>query len=374
LKTIWQYQELLPSMEDQFKISLGEGQTPLIRSRHIGPSHGMENLYFKLEMLNPTGSYKDRFAACAVADLLSRNVNFCLATSSGNTGAALSAYCAAADITCFLAIVDGAPQGKLQQMQVYGGNTLMIKDFGKSLPVTEAVFEELNDLANKYDSGVLISAYKYSPVGMAGVQTISYELAEQLPSGIDHVFSPSGGGGLTLAVIKGFNAWEKRFAGFKVPRIHCVQPEGNNTIVACLRSGYACAKAIPFSTTTISGLQVPGVIDGHELVPLLLKTGGTGHLVKDDSVYECQAQLATCEGIYCEPAGATALAGVISALQKGEIKKDDFIVCLITGHGFKDAASGEKLAQKTGGKYFSSLNESLHYIKSNITQNQLAYE
>src|SRR5690606_34975203 len=99
---------------------LGEGNTPLVKSRQLGPALGLPNLYFKLEMLNPSGSYKDRFAASAVSELLDKDLKFCLATSSGNTGAALAAYCAAADIKCFLAIVDGAPSGKLQQMQVYG--------------------------------------------------------------------------------------------------------------------------------------------------------------------------------------------------------------------------------------------------------------
>src|SRR5690606_21319120 len=110
---------LLPDMREKSRITLGEGGTPLLKSRHIGSVLGLNNLYFKLEMLNPSGSYKDRFAAAAVSQLAGQSVSFCLATSSGNTGAALAAYCGAAGIPCYIAIVDGAPSGKLQQMQIY---------------------------------------------------------------------------------------------------------------------------------------------------------------------------------------------------------------------------------------------------------------
>ena len=91
MKGIWKYSHLLPQVDESCKLTLGEGGTPLVKSRSLGPALGLENLYFKLEMLNPTGSYKDRFAAIAVSDLLQKKMRFCLATSSGNPGAALAA-------------------------------------------------------------------------------------------------------------------------------------------------------------------------------------------------------------------------------------------------------------------------------------------
>ena len=87
---MWQYQEYLPPIKDKQLISIGEGNTPLVKSRYIGPSLGLQNLYFKLENLNPTGSYKDRFASAFVSSLLEKGAGLCIATSSGNTGAALS--------------------------------------------------------------------------------------------------------------------------------------------------------------------------------------------------------------------------------------------------------------------------------------------
>ena len=319
MKGIWKYSHLLPQIEESCKITLGEGGTPLVKYTRLGPAMGLENLYFKLEMLNPSGSYKDRFAACAVSDLLQKRMKFCLATSSGNTGAALAAYCASADIKCLLTVVDGAPIGKMKQMQVYGCQTLMVKGFGKDVEVTKDIMSNLKATAESHETAVQISAYRYSPIGMAGVQTIAYEIAESLFNETDHVFSPAGGGGLTLAVVKGFNTWKDFSPGFRIPRVHCVQPMGNNTISGPLRNGISNAGEIAESTTSISGLQVPNVLDGDEVISMCKAINGTGYIVADEWIYQCQEELANQEGIFCEPAGAVALAGLKRALENNEI-------------------------------------------------------
>lgn len=366
MKGIWKYSHLLPQIEESSKLTLGEGGTPLVRSKRLGPAMGLDNLYFKLEMLNPSGSYKDRFAAIAVSDLLQKRMKFCLATSSGNTGAALAAYCAAADIKCFLTVVDGAPIGKMKQMQVYGCETLMVKDFGKNADVTKDVMHQLNVLAETHKTDIQISAYKLSPIGMAGVQTIAYEIAESLPEQTCHVFSPAGGGGLTLAILKGFNFWKDHNPGYRVPKVHCVQPEGNDTIAGPLRKGLSGAEEIPKSTTTISGLQVPNVLDGDEVLKMCRAVNGTGYTVADGAIYQCQEELSKQEGIFCEPAGAVALAGLKQALNNGEIKKNDYIVCIVTGHGFKDPDSADKIAASTADHYFMDSKVCFSYINSQI--------
>ncbi|MES1250354.1 MAG: pyridoxal-phosphate dependent enzyme, partial [Chitinophaga rupis] len=352
MKGIWKYSTLLPEMEEDYRLMLGEGDTPLVRSGHLGPALGLDHLYFKLEMTNPSGSYKDRFAASAVADLLRRGSPVCIATSSGNTGAALAAYCAVAGMPCLLAIVDGAPAGKLKQMQAYGAETLMIKDFGKDLRVTGEVMEGLTQIAKEHGSLVQISAYCSNPVGMAGVQTIAYEIAEEFPFVRKQVFSPAGGGGLTLAMTEGFSVWKQVHRGFVYPKVHCVQPEGNNTISAALRDGGREARGIGGSTTSISGLQVPALLDGHRVVASCRASGGTGYVVSDELVFGCQKELARKEGIFCEPAGAVAYAGVLQALQAGELDRTDHIICLVTGHGFKDPAGVDRMAGSGVSRYF----------------------
>jgi threonine synthase len=353
LKGIWKFSDLLPPIEPAYQVTLGEGDTPLVHSKQIGRLLGFENLYFKLEMLNPTGSYKDRFASCAISDMLQKKLTFCFSTSSGNTGSAMSAYCAASGLRCFLVIVDGAPQGKLRQMQVYGSDTIIIREFGKDVNVTKEVIDRITDTALRHHSSVQISSYSHSPVGMAGVQTIAYEIAEAMTDGDVHIFSPAGGGGLTCAILQGFGTWKKNHPQFRLPKIHCVQPIGNDTIASALRNGLSKAIEIHASTTAISGLQVPAVLDGDEVVAGCRESGGNGHIVSDELIYECQEQLASREGIFCEPAGAVSLAGLRKAIANNEINRNATIVCLVTGHGFKDSVSGNKIAEKAGTRYFS---------------------
>ena len=125
--------------------------------------------------------------------------------------------------------------------------------------------------------GVQISAYCYSPVGMAGVQTIAYELADALPDQHLQVFVPAGGGGLTLAVAKGFDRVKARAA------INCVQPAGNDTIASPLRAGRYEAVQIMSSATTISGLQVPNVLDGDAVIDACRISGGNGFIATEAS-------------------------------------------------------------------------------------------
>jgi threonine synthase len=340
---MWHYANFLPPVDHISRITIGEGQTPLVRSRYIGPSLGLSNLFFKLESLNPTGSYKDRFAAAFVSGLRQKKSSFCVATSSGNTGAALAAYCGAAQIECYIIVVDGAPEAKLQQMQFYGGKILVVKDFGLDTAVTNQVFETLEKFTATNNISLPISAYRYCAEGMLGVQTIAYEISDDLNGKIDHIFSPAGGGGLALAMAKGMITYNSKAEC----KVHCVQPVGNNTIAGPLADGLDFAQEIPASTTSISGVQVPGILDGTETIHFCRQTGGTGILVDDNKVLEMQQLLAAKEGIFCEPAAAISVRGLVEALNKNLVQKNENIVCLITGSGFKDMKSVEKAVAPT---------------------------
>jgi threonine synthase len=361
LKGISKYKSLLALPQELAPFSLGEGNTPLIRSRQIGPEMGFPNLYFKLESSNPSGSYKDRFAAFAIADILANKGKICIATSSGNTGAALAAYAAAAGMPCKIAIVDGAPEGKLKQMRAYGASLYIIKEFGKNREVSERVFDKLSDLARENQTYIQVSAFKYSPVGMTGVQTVSFELAEDLGE-VNNVFVPSGGGGLALAIARGFQAWKKNQVIFDLPAVHCVQPEGNDTIAGNLRKGLGEAKAVENATTKVSGLQVANVIDGTNTLRECRETGGNGYLVSDAETWECQRLLAVKEGIYTEPAGAVALAGCMKAMASGELDKNENAVCIVSGSGFKDPEATEDLIRENPVTYLSNYKEMNQYF------------
>jgi len=321
---------------------LGEGSTAILRSRRIGPAAGLQRLFFKLETTNPTGSFKDRFAAAAVSDMVRRGVRRCLATSSGNTGSALAAYCAAAGLPCHIVIVDTAPDNKLRQMQAYGAELVKVRQFGSDPDITSATFARLEALGARPDSALAVSAFRYSPTGMTGVQTISYELDEQLDGPIDHVFCPVGGGGLALAVARGFAQLVEMGKALRSPAIECVQPDGNDTVAGPLRDGCERAREV-VSTSEISGLQVATRIDVDLLLAASRASGGTGHVVTDQAIWAVQQRLAREEGIFCEPAGAVALAGCLAAAERGAVERDATIVCLVTGTGFKDGPSIDRM-------------------------------
>jgi threonine synthase len=177
---------------------------------------------------------------------------------------------------------------------------------------------------------------------MSGVQSISYEIAEQLPDA-QYVFSPSGGGVLRLAVARVFKEILAKVLLERSPQIHCVQPIGNDTIASALREGLSAARNIS-CTSQISGLQVPYVIDGNEVIAACRASGGNGHIVEDENTWGMQQRLAREEGVFCEPAGAVALTGALQARRNGEIPDGAKVVCLVTGSGFKDAVSLQRMA------------------------------
>ncbi len=312
------------------QVSLGEGRTPLV------PSVTASGLSFKLECCNPSGSYKDRFIAAEVGRLVARQARACVATSSGNTGSALAAYCARYRIRAVILVNQDAPAGKLAQMQAHGAQVIRIPDFASSAEVTADVFNTLRQFSLGHDVPLVVSAFRYCPDGMQGVQSISAELLDARP---DHVFVPVGGGGLYSAVVQGFQA-----AGW-VPKVHAVQPEGCLTVVASYLRGSREVRPVT-STTRVSGLSVPTDIDATQALTRLLECGGAGLSVSDEEVFAAQRLLLEREGVYSEPAGATAFAGWRKAREQGLVKDGETSICLVTGHGFKDPASVHEAAKR----------------------------
>jgi len=285
---------------------------------------------YKLESLNPTGSYKDRFAAGAVAQMAAAGQRACLATSSGNTGAALAAYAARQGIRSTILVSDRAPVGKLTQMRAHGARVIRVPGFTTDPDLTSRLMERLQEEAIERNTPLVVSAYRYCPVGMERVEA----LGRELPDGA-HVFVPAGSGGLFVAVCRGLAG---RAAG-----VYAVQPKGANTIVAAWERGTDAIVPVE-STTRISVLSVPFDIDASLAVRTLREHRGKALTVADDEVYRAQAHMMREEGLYAEPAGATALAGVWKARMLGWLRAGDEAICLVTGHGFKDPESAESLS------------------------------
>ncbi len=294
----------------------------------------------KLEQLNPTGSYKDRFGSCAVSCMQEQDKRICLATSSGNTGSALAAYCARAGIPCEVFLIETTPAGKTVQMLAYGAKLRRVRGFGLSAEVTEQVMDLLQERADKQGAALQISAFTYSPDGMDGVKSIAYELADSLGE-IDDVFVPVGGGALLTDIFRGFSDFLNAGKIRRLPRIHAVQPEGCATVTEPLRRGESKAAAVQ-CTSMISGLQVPSLIDAQAALEAVRNTQGTGQTLSDSAIYSAQRDLVQ-QGIYCEPAGATAYGGYVQALKQEILTPSQRSVCIVTGHGFKDLESVERI-------------------------------
>jgi len=341
------YARFLPAVGGEGPVDLGQGDTPLVRSRVLGPEAGID-LWFKLESLNPTGSYKDRFAGLAIGLARAAGRRRCVATSSGNTGAALAAFSAAAGLGCALYVSDNAPAGKLEQMLAYGADVYRVENFTIDAAESAKISATLTEAAAARGLELFITAYAVSPVPMEGIKTIAYELDEAL-DGIADVFLPVGGGGLYVATARGFADLVGAGSLDQSPRLHVVQPSGNDTVATPLREGVEAARAVS-TATRISGLGVGYVLDGTTAIGHARATGGRGYLIEEDRIFAVQRRLATEEGILVEPAGATSVAGALAAAARGEVLGPGPVVAILTGHGFKDPASIRAIGTPPGAR------------------------
>ena len=189
--------------------TLGEGRTPLVASVRIGAELGMRRLAFKLESANPSGSYKDRFIAAEITRLLRSGARACVATSSGNTGASLAAYCARYEIHCTILVNEFTPEGKLPQMKAHGAQVVRIRGFGGDARVTAQTFSQLRRFSTEGALPLVVSAFRYCLESMQGVRSLAHELREQTGE-LAHVFVPVGSGGLFTAVCQGLEGSKAR--------------------------------------------------------------------------------------------------------------------------------------------------------------------
>ena len=342
---IWRYAPLLPAAQPEQALTLGEGNTPLVRSERLAAALGLRELWFKYEAANPTGSYKDRIAAVALTRARERGLAGWLATSSGNAGAALAAYGARSGIPGTVVVPANAAPAKLAQIRAYGPRLVPVEGFGASADIDEAVFATLRAVAAERGLALSITAHAFDPYALDGAKTIAFEIVEALVAPPDRVYVPAGGGGLATAMARGFEEWQAIGRAARVPRLAVVQAAGCAPIVRAWERG---APLVPVEavTTTISGVQLAAPPDGAALLAAIARMHGTACAVEDADVYAAQARLAAEEGLLVEPAGALAVAGLIADVAAGSITSDERIVCVLTGSGFKDRAALERLAEQ----------------------------
>ena len=318
---IEKYRDRLPVHDDTRIISLGEGNTPLIRLNHIPRQLSREvDIYVKYEGLNPTGSFKDRGMTMAVTKAVEEGAQAIICASTGNTSASAAAYAARAGIRAFVLIPDGKiAMGKLAQALIEGAVVIQIKgNFDDGMRLVKEVAEHAPvNIVNSIN-----------PYRLQGQKTAAFEIVEELGRAPDFHCLPVGNAGNITAHWMGYDEYYQDGIVGTRPRM----------------VGYQAAGSAPFVTGEM--------VDAPETVATAIRIGhpqswdkawsaqkasdGWFAACTDEEILAAQKRLAQSEGIFCEPASATSLAGAIKDIESGRIPEGSTVVCTLTGHGLKD--------------------------------------
>jgi len=334
--TQWKYFELLPITKRECVVTLGEGGTPLIRSERLAKRLGLKKLYLKDETRNPTASFKDRSMSVGVSKAIELGAKITCTASSGNAAAALAAYSAKAGLECYAFVLEEASIGKISQLQFYGARVFRVKRVKEEVDPT---VQMLRLVAKHYGWYPCPSFGPFNPYQVEGPKTISYEVVEQLGWRTpDWIFIPTGSACLLAGIWKGLKDYLELNFIEELPRLAAIQSTGNAPFVRAFKEGADPMKISPWRNpkTIASGLMDPYPWDGDAGLIALRRSDGLAEAVPDELISEAQKLLASMEGIFAEPSGATGLAGVIKLLNEGILDPSDEIVVLITGSGLKD--------------------------------------
>lgn len=314
--------------------SLGEGDTPLIASRRLGQSLGMDRLHFKNEGRNPSGAFKDRAGAMMAALAVEAGTPGLVTASSGNTATAASAYCAAAGLHCVIMLEPGNPPAKMRQALATGATVVPVEGvFGHGPEGTQDIILEVASRLGYYP------AFVWAPVNpyiLEGIKSISYEVAARLPGSPDVVVSPVGGGDLLTAQWRGYKELQRAGAIDRLPRMVGVQSLAAPPLVEAFNRGDVRVTPLPYARSRISGINVP--FTGEHALAAVRESGGTVIGIQDEAAFDMQRRLGAEEGIWVEPASAAPVAALARLRAEGLVDPDETVVCLLSGAGFKDAA------------------------------------
>jgi threonine synthase len=303
---IERYRDRLPVGPGTPSLTLGEGSTPLVRSERLGEALGVE-LWFKLEGTNPTGSFKDRGMAVAVAKAVEAGVEGIICASTGNTAASAAAYAARAGVTAVVLHPAGAISlAKQAQSRVVGARVLEVRGS------FDAALASCRELA---DRGEFRLVNSLNPDRIQGQKTAVFEIVERLGLAPDVLALPYGGGGNTCAYARGFD------------------DEGAATHIVSVQAAERAA-------TFASAIRIAEPVHAAEVAALAAAGRVEVVTVSDDEITDAWLELASREGLFCEPASAAGLAG----LRKIRLEPGSTVVCVLTGHGLKDTAAVDVLA------------------------------
>ena len=360
-RSLWRYRELLPVTDESKTISLGEGGTPLIKSSNLAAELNMENLYFKDESRNPTGSFKDRGSSIGVSMALEIGAKIVGCTSTGNMAASLAAYAAKANLKCIILIPHGTPIGKILQTLIYEPTVLSVK-----LPYPE-LYKMMFEMALNHK---VYLVHSDSPMRIEGQKTIAYEICEQLNwNPPDTVIVPVSSGGNITAIWKGFK--ELHLLGLidELPRLVCVQSSGCAPIVKAFKEKQPI-KPWPKPETIAHSISNPNPLlaSGNQALKAINESKGLAVEVSDEEIIEAQKLLAKKEGLLVQPASATTIAALRKLIELNEVDRREIVVCILTGSGLKNMeVFGRKISRPLTVASWNEFREKLNALISGIT-------
>jgi len=311
---------------------MGEGWTPLVKTRMLANKLGTENLFIKSDYAMPTLSFKDRGSSCVVSKALDLGLKTIALVSSGNAGSSFAAYSARAGIRCLILVPDFTPSEKLAQIAVYGPKLAKITaTVDQARTFLEKASSDLD--VTPMNTSCLRSYYK------EGMKTLAFELCEQFDwNPPEWVLIPSGSGSSLLGVWKGFDEFRKLGLIERCPKLVAVQTQAAQAIVERI-SGTRSFSTPQSSKTVATGLFVRDPPEAELVVKAIKDSKGTAVAVKEDLILQAQKDLAKLEGIFAEPSGAIVIGAVADLIDHGVVDADERVVCVITGSGLKDVKS-----------------------------------
>ncbi|MFQ6094662.1 MAG: threonine synthase [Candidatus Bathyarchaeia archaeon] len=326
--SVWRYRELLPIKEETKIVTLGEGGTALNRCLRLSEKLGLEEVYVKNEGENPTGSFKDRGMTVGVTKALELGMRRVACASTGNTSASLAAYAAKAGLECIVLIPSGKVAfGKLVQAIIHGARVLQIRgNFDAALSIVRSLCT----------AHLIYLLNSVNPYRLEGQKTIAYEITDQLGSTPDKVIVPVGNAGNISAIWKGFKELRRLNLIDDLPQMIGIQAKGAAPIANSLKNGLDTVKPVERPETVATAIRIGSPVNWKKAMRAVKESKGLVETVSDEEILEAQRLLATCEGLFVEPASAASIAGLRKLVQIGRIDRDERVVCIATGHGLKD--------------------------------------
>jgi threonine synthase len=339
---MWRYRALLPIAADAAVPPLPVGDTPLCAASRLADSLGLGSLWVKDEGRQPTASLKDRAASMAVVKAAERGFDVITTASTGNAAAALSGLCASVGRPNVIFVPAAAPVAKVAQLLAYGATVLLV----------EGTYDQAYDLCLQaaHARGWYNRSTAYNPYMSEGKKTVSYEICEQLGWEVpDAVFVSVGDGCIIGGVHKGMAdlvalGWIER-----MPRLFGVQAAGSNYLAEAWERGEDVLTKPPIVAHTVADSISAGLPrDRIKAIRAVTASGGAFITVSDDEILAAIPAMARGCGVFGEPAGAAAYAGLRRAVNDGLVGTGDRVVVVNSGSGLKDAASARRGAEGSG--------------------------